>query len=108
MSILTQKTIAKKISFSGIGIHTGENVNLNIIPASPNSGIIFKRVDLKQNNLIFANYANVEDTTLCTTISNSYKIKVSTIEHLMGALYGMGVDNAIIELDSQEVPIMDG
>ena len=50
MSILTQKTIAKKISFSGIGIHTGENVNLNIIPASPNSGIIFKRVDLKQNN----------------------------------------------------------
>ena len=108
MSILTQKTIAKKISFSGIGIHTGENVNLNIIPASPNSGIIFKRVDLKQNNSIFANYANVEDTTLCTTISNSYKIKVSTIEHLMGALYGMGVDNAIIELDSQEVPIMDG
>ena len=96
MSILTQKTIAKKISFSGIGIHTGENVNLNIIPAAPNSGIIFKRVDLKQNNLIFANYANVEDTTLCTTLSNENGIKVSTIEHLMGALFGLGVDNVLI------------
>ena len=108
MSILTQKTIAKKISFKGIGIHTGENVNLNITPASPNSGIIFKRIDLKSNNIISPNYHNVVDTTLCTTISNEYDAKVSTIEHLMGALYGTGIDNAIIELDSQEVPIMDG
>tara|TARA_Y100000768_G_scaffold384155_1_gene367639 strand:+ start:2566 stop:3486 length:921 start_codon:yes stop_codon:yes gene_type:complete len=108
MSILTQKTIAKKISFKGIGIHTGENVNLNIVPASPNSGIIFKRIDLKSNNIISPNYYNVVDTTLCTTISNEYDAKVSTIEHLMGALYGTGIDNAIIELDSQEVPIMDG
>ena len=108
MSILTQKTIAKKISFEGIGIHTGENVNLNIVPASPNSGIIFKRIDLKSNNIISPNYYNVVDTTLCTTISNEYDAKVSTIEHLMGALYGTGIDNAIIELDSQEVPIMDG
>ena len=108
MSILAQKTIAKKISFKGVGIHSGENVNLNIIPASPNSGIIFKRIDLKSNNIISPNYYNVVDTTLCTTISNEYDVRASTIEHLMGALYGVGIDNAIIELDSREVPIMDG
>tara|TARA_Y100000816_G_scaffold234341_1_gene179875 strand:- start:11 stop:931 length:921 start_codon:yes stop_codon:yes gene_type:complete len=108
VSILSQKTVSKKISFSGIGIHTGKNVNLNILPASPNTGIIFKRVDLNKNNIVFPNYANVCDTTLCTTISNEYGIKVSTLEHLMGALYGVGIDNALIELDSQEVPILDG
>ncbi len=108
MSILNQKTIAKKISFSGIGIHTGQNVNLTINPSLPNTGIIFKRVDLKSKNIIIPIYSNVIDTTLCTTISNEYGIKVSTIEHLMGALYGIGIDNALIELDSQEVPIMDG
>ena len=108
MSILNQKTISKKISFSGIGIHTGQNVNLTINPSLPNTGIIFKRVDLKSKNIIVPIYSNVIDTTLCTTISNEYGIKVSTIEHLMGALYGIGIDNALIELDSQEVPIMDG
>ncbi len=108
MSILTQKSISKKISFKGIGIHTGKRVNLNILPAAPNSGIVFKRIDLKSKNIIYPNYSNVTDTTLCTTISNEYGIKVSTIEHLMGALYGIGIDNAIIELDSQEVPILDG
>ena len=108
MSILTQKTLSKKISFQGIGIHTGERVKINIIPASPNSGIIFKRTDLRSKNIIYPNYANVTDTTLCTTISNEYGVKVSTIEHLMGALYGIGVDNAVIEINSQEVPILDG
>ena len=108
MSILTQKTISKKISLKGIGIHSGKKAELNILPASPNSGIIFKRVDLEKNNFVYPLYNNVTDTTLCTTISNEYGIKVSTIEHLMGALYASGVDNAIIELDSQEVPIMDG
>ena len=108
MSILTQKTLSKKISFRGIGIHTGQAVNLMINPASPNSGIIFKRVDLKHNNIVHANYLNVTNTMLCTTISNEYGVKVSTIEHLMGALYGVGVDNAMIEIDSQEVPILDG
>ena len=108
MSILTQKTIAKKISFNGVGIHSGKKVNLTISPADPNTGILFKRSDLKNNNLINANYANVTDTTLCTTISNDTGVKVSTIEHLMGAFYGIGVDNAFVELDSQEVPIMDG
>ena len=108
MSILTQKTLSKKISLSGIGIHTGTKVNINILPANPDSGIIFKRIDLQKNNLVFANYSNVVDTTLCTTISNEYGTKVSTIEHLMGAFYGIGIDNALIEIDSQEVPILDG
>ena len=108
VSILTQKTIADKISFSGIGIHTGKKVNLKLLPAAPNTGIIFKRIDLNSKNHIHANYSNVVDTTLCTTISNEYGVKVSTIEHLMGALYGIGIDNVIAEIDSQEVPIMDG
>lgn len=108
MSILTQKTVRKKISFSGIGIHSGNEVNLNILPGAPNTGIIFKRTDLKDKNIIYPLYHNVTDTTLCTTISNEFGVKVSTIEHLMGAFYGIGIDNALIEIDSQEVPILDG
>ena len=108
MPILTQRTVSKKISIDGIGIHTGLKANLDILPAHPNTGIIFKRVDIKKNNIIIPTYNNVVDTTLCTTISNDYGAKVSTIEHLMGAFYGLGIDNAIVELNSQEVPIMDG
>ena len=108
MSLLTQKTLSKKFSVSGIGVHTGAKVNMNVLPASANTGIVFKRIDLKNNNLVIPNYNNVMDVTLCTTVSNQYDVKVSTIEHLMGAFYGLGVDNAIVELDSQEVPIIDG
>ena len=108
MSLLTQKTLSKKFSVSGIGVHTGAVVNMNVLPASANSGIIFKRIDLKNNNLVIPSYDNVMDATLCTTVSNEHNVKVSTIEHLMGAFYGMGIDNAIVELDSQEVPIIDG
>ena len=108
MSVLSQTTLAKKISFSGIGIHTGAPVNLNVLPSSPNSGIIFKRVDLPENNIIIPNFENVSEATLCTTISNQHGVKVSTIEHLMAAFLGLGIDNAIVELDSQEVPILDG
>ena len=108
MSILSQSTIASKVSLSGIGVHTGEFVNLNILPSSPNSGIIFKRIDLHKNNIIVPNFENVSEANLCTTISNEYGVKVSTIEHLMAALLGLGIDNAIVEVDSQEVPILDG
>tara|TARA_A100001011_G_scaffold3765_1_gene4333 strand:- start:1475 stop:2398 length:924 start_codon:yes stop_codon:yes gene_type:complete len=108
MSILTQSTLSNKISFSGVGIHTGKQVNLNILPSSPNTGIVFKRVDLKDNNIVIPNFENVCEATLCTTISNQYGVKVSTIEHLMAAFFGLGIDNAIVELDSQEVPILDG
>ena len=108
MSLLSQKTIARKISISGIGIHTGYKVDVEILPSSPNSGIIFKRIDVKKNNIVIPNFANVSDVTLCTTISNQFGIKVSTVEHLMAAFYGLGIDNAIVEINSQEVPILDG
>ena len=108
MSILNQKTLAKNISFTGIGIHSGRKAKIKILPAKPNTGILFKRTDIKENNLIHANYINVADTRLCTTISNESGVSVSTIEHLMGAFYALGIDNALIEIDSEEVPILDG
>ena len=108
MSILTQSTISQKITLSGIGVHTGKLANLNILPAAPNTGIVFKRIDLKKNNIVIPNFENVNEATLCTTISNQFGTKVSTIEHLMGALLGLGIDNVIIEIDTQEVPILDG
>ena len=108
MSLLTQKTINKKFSISGIGVHTGAKVNMSVFPAPANTGIIFKRIDLSNNNIVIPNFNNVVDATLCTTIANENGVKVSTIEHLMGAFYGLGIDNAIVELDSQEVPIVDG
>ncbi len=108
MSLLNQKTIKKEVSLSGIGLHSGKQVNICIKPSEPNSGIVFKRVDLKKNNLIYPNFMNVSNTALNTTISNNYGAKVSTIEHLMGALFGIGVDNALVEIDNEEVPILDG
>ena len=108
MSVLNQKTINKTISINGIGLHSGIDVKMNIIPAHPNTGIIFKRIDLQENNLVIPNVYNVSSAVLCTTISNDYGVKVSTIEHLMAALYGLGIDNLIVEIDNEEVPILDG
>ena len=108
MSYLTQKTIKNKVTFSGIALHTGLNVNLTIKPAEPDHGIVFKRVDLKNNNLVYPNFMNVTNTSLNTTIENEYGVKISTIEHLMGALFGLGIDNALVEIDNEEVPILDG
>ncbi|RPG96009.1 MAG: UDP-3-O-[3-hydroxymyristoyl] N-acetylglucosamine deacetylase [Candidatus Pelagibacter sp. TMED239] len=108
MTYLTQKTIKENVSFSGIALHNGLNVNLCIKPANPNFGIVFKRVDLKKNNLVFPNFMNVTNTSLNTTVENEYGVKVSTIEHLMGALFGLGIDNALIEINNEEVPILDG
>ncbi len=108
MSVLSQSTIASKISFTGIGVHTGKKVNMDVLPSSPNSGIIFKRTDLKKNNIVIPNFENVCEATLCTTISNQFGTKISTVEHLMASFLGLGVDNAIVEIDSQEVPILDG
>ena len=108
MSVLKQKTINENITFNGIGLHSGLLANMTIKPAEPNSGIIFKRIDLNKNNIIIPNIFNVRSAVFCTTISNESGASVSTIEHLMGALYGMGVDNALIEIDNQEVPILDG
>ena len=108
MSLLNQKTINNKITINGVGLHTGQPVELNLLPATPNTGITFKRIDLDKNNIVIPTFNNVIDTTLCTTLSNEYGVKVSTIEHLMGALYGLGIDNLIVELNSQELPILDG
>ena len=108
MSSLNQKTIKKEINLKGIGLHTGKEVSMKINPAEPNSGIIFKRTDLKGNNIIIPNVFNVSNAAYCTTITNEDGVSVSTIEHLMGAFYGIGIDNAFVEIDSQELPIMDG
>ena len=108
MSYLTQKTIKNDIAFSGVALHSGLIVNICIKPAEPNFGIVFKRVDIKENNLIYPNYNNVTNTSLNTTIENEFGAKISTIEHLMGALFGLGIDNALIEIDNEEVPILDG
>ena len=108
MSYLTQKTIQENVSFTGIALHSGVNVDVCIKPAEPNFGIVFKRVDVEKNNLVYPNFLNVTNTSLNTTVENEFGVKVSTIEHLMGALFGLGIDNALIEIDNEEVPILDG
>ena len=108
MSVLNQKTINKNLTFNGIGLHSGLVATMTVKPAEPNTGIIFKRIDLKENNIIIPNIFNVSSAAFCTTISNETGASVSTIEHLMGAFYGLGIDNALIEIDNQEVPILDG
>ncbi len=108
MSYLTQKTIKNKVSFSGVALHSGLNVNVTLKPAKENFGIVFKRIDLHSNNIVYPNFMNVTNTSLNTTIENEFGTKVSTIEHLMGALFGLGIDNALIEIDNVEVPILDG
>ena len=108
MSILNQKTVNSNVTFEGIGLHTGINSKITIKPSSPNSGIIFRRIDLKKNNIVYPNIFNVSNAVLCTTISNEHNVKISTIEHLMAALYGLGIDNAEIDINAQEVPILDG
>ena len=103
-----QKTLSEPISFKGVGLHTGLKSSITIFPGKEDEGIIFKRSDLKKNNLIRANFKNVSSAKLCTSLENEYGVKISTVEHLLAALYISGVDNAIIEVDNQEIPIMDG
>ena len=108
MSVLNQKTIKEVIVIRGVGLHTGKLVNMKISPAEPNNGIVFKRTDLQNNCYVIPGIFNVSNANFCTTISNEFGTKVSTIEHLMGALFGESIDNVLIEIDSQEVPILDG
>lgn len=103
-----QKTLKEKIEIQGIGLHNGIKVNLVIKPSDQNTGIIFKRVDVKQNNIIEADFKNVIEPVLCTKLENENGISVSTVEHLMAAFYGEGIDNALVEVDAPEIPIMDG
>ena len=105
---MKQKTLKKTISLQGVGLHNGKNVKIDIKPATINHGIKFKRLDLRDNNLIDANFKNVKAPILCTRLENSNGVSISTIEHLMAAFYGEGIDNALVEINESEIPIMDG
>ena len=108
MQEIYQKTLLNRLNFKGIGLHSGKKSNLLVKPAKEDVGIIFKRVDLEKDNIVVANYKNVTSAKLCTTLENEFGVRVSTVEHLLAALYLAGIDNAIVEIDSEEVPIMDG
>ena len=108
MNNIYQTSLAKPVLFKGIGLHSGKNSEVKVLPSGANTGVIFKRVDLKNNNIIHANYQNVSSAKLCTTLENNSGVKVSTVEHLLAALYIAEIDNALIEINSEEVPIMDG
>ncbi len=108
MNSLNQKTLNKSIKLCGVGLHNGIKANVTIKPADANSGINFCRVDIDSSKLIKANYQNVVEPILCTKIQNSSGLTVSTVEHLMASFFGEGIDNAIVEIDAPEVPILDG
>jgi UDP-3-O-[3-hydroxymyristoyl] N-acetylglucosamine deacetylase len=108
MLSLFQKTILTQVEFKGIGLHSGLVSKIKIVPADENHGIVFKRIDLQENNIIKANFLNVFSAKLCTTIQNEFNESISTVEHLLAALYITGIDNALIEINASEVPIMDG
>ena len=104
-----QKTIKDSIELEGVGLHNGIKVNICLKPAEVNTGIKFKRTDVDSTkSIIEASYKNVNSPILCTKIQNSHGVSVSTIEHLLAAFYGEGIDNALVEIDAPEVPIMDG
>ena len=105
---LRQCTLNKTIRFSGVGVHNGRAVSMSIHPADINTGIVFKRIDIKYNNTIKAIISNVFESNLCTKIKNNYNVFVSTIEHLMAAFSALGIDNAIIKINNTELPALDG
>ena len=108
MHDIYQKTLTKPLVFDGIGLHSGVKSKVTVYPGNEDQGIVFKRIDLKENNLIKANYKNVSSAKLCTTLQNEHGAKVSTVEHLLAAFYISGIDNATVEINCEEVPIMDG
>lgn len=103
-----QKTITEALKFQGIGLHSGKISTATVLPGPVDQGIVFKRTDIKKNNIINAKYSHVTSAKLCTTLENEQGVKVSTVEHLLAALYIAGIDNALIEIDCDEIPIMDG
>ena len=105
---LLQKTIKKIIHFSGVGVHNGRAVSMSIHPAEADTGIVFERTDLENNNVIKAIIDNVVDSRLCTKIKNTNEIFVATIEHLMAALNALEIDNAVVKINSSELPALDG
>ena len=104
-----QATLASKISFEGVGLHSGKESKVTLLPMGPNYGIWFKRTDtFGVNNMVQAIYSNVEDKPLCTRLINRDGVSVSTVEHIMAALTGCGIQNILIEVSSEEIPILDG
>ncbi|MEC8989142.1 MAG: UDP-3-O-acyl-N-acetylglucosamine deacetylase, partial [Verrucomicrobiota bacterium] len=106
-AVLQQQTLARPASFSGIGLHSGNRVSMTLLPAPSNSGVIFRRVDLDSCAEIPAQIGNVAETDRSTTLSKG-NAKVQTVEHVLAALYGFGVTNTVVELDSSEPPVADG
>lgn len=106
--MIKQRTIKESVSALGVGLHKGEKVQVTLRPAQANTGIVFRRVDLDPVVDIYATPEAVGETTLCTCLVNQDKVKISTVEHLLSAVAGLGIDNLIIEVDSPEIPIMDG
>ncbi|MGQ4276626.1 UDP-3-O-acyl-N-acetylglucosamine deacetylase [Pseudidiomarina sp. E22-M8] len=106
--MMKQRTIKQPIATTGVGLHKGNKVQLTLRPAPANTGLVFRRVDLKPAVDIRANAELVRDTRMCTCLINDDNIRVSTVEHLLAAVAAMGIDNLIIEVDSHEIPIMDG
>lgn len=105
--MLKQRTLKKAISATGVGLHNGEKVTLTLRPAAVNTGIIFKRVDLPQPNEILASPSVVQDTRMCSALE-AHGARVATVEHIMSALAGLGIDNIYIEVNASEIPILDG
>lgn len=106
--MVKQRTLQQAISTTGVGLHKGNKVNLTLRPAAANTGLIFRRVDLDPVVDIPARADWVRDTQLCTCLINEQDVRISTVEHLLAALAGVGIDNCIVEVDSHEIPIMDG
>ncbi len=103
-----QKTIRSIVNFTGVGLHSGKEIKLALLPAKSDTGVIFQRVDLDKNNEIIANFKNVCSARLCTKIQNKFGVSISTVEHLMAAFYICGVDNVVVNVDGPEIPAMDG
>jgi UDP-3-O-[3-hydroxymyristoyl] N-acetylglucosamine deacetylase len=109
MNVVQQRTIRNSINCRGVGLHSGVKASMTLHPAAPGSGVIFRRTDAGGAGAeIAANWRNVAESTLCTTLGNGEGISIGTVEHLMAALAGAEIDNVLVELDGPEVPIMDG
>lgn len=107
-SIYCQNTINHPVTFSGVGIHSGKVVNMKLLPAIEDSGIVFRRTDLKLNNEIKVCIENISDSKFCSKLENENNVSVSTVEHLLATLHSLSIDNVIVEIDSSELPAMDG
>lgn len=108
-SMISQHTLKNRVSCNGVGLHSGVNISMTLCPADPGTGIVFQRTDIKRDEgWVPALWDRVCDTSLCTAVSNVYGSRVGTVEHLMAAFLGCDIDNAVVELDGPEVPIMDG